>query len=46
MECCGNEMDYKDYWNVRIYTCTHRSHHPQYFVNLATGEQIYESNGY
>lgn len=40
--CCGMIMQHKDYWNVRVYSCSYRAHHPKVFVNLATGEVMEE----
>jgi hypothetical protein len=37
--CCGAPMLWREVFGIRIYTCTHRSHHPEVFVNLNTGER-------
>lgn len=39
-ECCGAPMMYQEFFGIRRYVCSYRSHHPQIFVNLYTGQEI------
>lgn len=41
--CCGLPMNTLDVFGVRLYQCSHRSHHPVIFRNLSTGEELAES---
>lgn len=38
--CCGLPMNWREVFGIRIYTCDHRSHHPEIYVNLYTGQEI------
>lgn len=38
--CCGLPMNYREVFGIRIWTCDHRSHHPEIFENLYTGQHI------
>jgi hypothetical protein len=40
VRCCGLNMNYREVFGIRIYTCDHRSHHPEIFENLYTGERV------
>lgn len=42
--CCGFPMIYQEFFGIRRYMCDYRSHHPEIFVNLYTGEQIKDDN--
>ena len=47
LTCCGRDMEYKEFFGVRRYTCWYRpgsSNHPVYYVRQSDGEMLREQD--